>query len=556
MDSTHLESRPAWSRRWTAATLLSVVPVILTAVLGPQSGLETMIILLPWAGMLVAHACFGPAALFTAWREGRRVLFAFLALYLTVFSGVHLAWLAAASDIPEKLETEYVRRYRPADYELQRLAGRGEDGPSLVGKLVAAGADVNRIGPKGWTPLFGAVGGSPRLAIALLEAGANPDIRSESGSAPLHLAVRQGQVEVVAALLAHGGDPDLLDDAGQSALCRVMAQGIEGDLSPDRLSMLRSLLEAGADANGPCRAFSIAVGGRQTSSLRMLLDAGHRNDRVADQVISRALATAARARPRDLEWLTLVLEAGADPNPAMKLAVEHGDEALLALLLEGGADPNSGHYLNRTAGIPERDGLTELLLRHGADPGLGDDEGRSGFVEAARNAHDANVRRFAALGADLNVSWRGEPLLLALHTMIPKRKHIPALLVELGADVNMHGNEGHTPLMRATISSHHALMTVLIEAGANLDSVDAAGRTALHHAAETQFEASRVLAQLLDSGAAIEARDGEGRTPLCLAQAARNEPIAAALEARGAQPQACARPSRSHRIPITRPGKR
>ncbi len=550
MDATQPESQPAWSRRWTAATLLSVVPVILTAVLGPQSGLEAMIILLPWAGMLVAHACFAPAALWTAWREGRHGLFTFLALYLSVFAGVHLAWWAAASDLPEKLETEYLRRYRPADYALQQLRGNAD--PAIVFKLVADGADVNRIGPQGWTPLFGTVGGAPRLAVALLEAGADPNIRSVSGTAPIHLAVRQGQVEVVAALLAHGADPDLLDDSGRSALCRVLSQGGPGELSPDRASMLQSLLEAGADPNGPCRAFPIVVGGRQTGSLRMLLDAGHRIEHPGDQAISSALAAAARAQPRDSEWLMLLLEAGADPNAAMKLAVDRGDEALLRLLLEAGADPNAGPYLNRTAGKAGRDGLTELLLRHGADPRLGDAEGRTALVEAARNAHDANVRRFAAPGADLDASWRGEPLLLALHTMIPKQKHVPALLVELGADVNVHCKEGQTPLMRATLNSHHDLMEVLVQAGAELEAVDAAGRTALHYAAETRFEANRVVALLLESGAAVEARDGEGRTPLCLAQAAGNQPIATALEAVGAQPQTCARPSRSQRVPITR----
>ena len=40
------------------------------------------------------------------------------------------------------------------------------------------------------------------------------------------------------------------------------------------------------------------------------------------------------------------------------------------------------------------------------------------------------------------IRWVGRPP----DTMIPKKKHIPALLVELGADVNVHGKEGATAM--------------------------------------------------------------------------------------------------------------
>jgi len=140
--------------------------------------------------------------------------------------------------------------------------------------------------------------------------------------------------------------------------------------------------------------------------------------------------------------------------------------------------------------------------------------------------------------------------------MIPKRKHIPALLVELGADVNVHGNEGQTPLMRAALNSHHELMEVLIQAGADLEPVDDAGRTAPHHAAATRFEGVQVVTRLLDAGARIEARDAEQRTPLCLAQETRNRSVAATLEARGAEARDCGRAPRTGRVPLSRPERR
>ena len=86
--------------------------------------------------------------------------------------------------------------------------------------------------------------------------------------------------------------------------------------------------------------------------------------------------------------------------------------------------------------------------------------------------------------------------------------------------------------------------------------MDDAGRTTLHHAAETRFEGEQVVARLLDAGAPIEVRDSEGRTALCTAQAVRNRPVVEVLETQGAQPQSCAPPQRSYPTLIRLPKRR
>ncbi len=546
-DSTKRESR-GWALPAAAVTLATVVPVILTALFGPRSGLESMVILIPWALMIAGHAIFGPVTLMLAWGEGRRRLLSGFAFYLAAFTGLHLVWWALANDVPEKLETEYLKRHRPADFALQQLPREHDAGPAQLEELIRAGADVNRPAPDGRTPLFDAANNAPELALALLEAGADPNLTSRSAGAPLHVAVRNEDLALVRALLAHGALPDLPDESGRSALCRLLGQARQGEISPVQLQLLQELLASGADPNEACRAFRLAVRRRLPQALRTLFDAGHRNAHPDDPAIQYALRVETGSRRRDLEWVALLVEAGGDPNPSLRRAAERGDAELLSVLLEGGADPNAGLLLTRTAGTPERDALTELLLRHGADPGLGDEEGRSGLVEAARRAHDANVRRFAAMGVDLDARYRGEPLLIALHSMIPARKHVTALLLELGADPNLHGKQGRTALIQATVNSHHDYLAALIAADADLAAVDGEGRTALHHAAETRFEVEQVLARLLDAGADLEARDGKGRTPLCIAQATGNRKVAEALAARGARPQDCAPKPRNRTI--------
>lgn len=158
------------------------------------------------------------------------------------------------------------------------------------------------------------------------------------------------------------------------------------------------------------------------------------------------------------------------------------------------------------------------------------------FVAAARNGDFQAV--FGGLQADPGLAtavdaWGYTALNWAL-----TRDHgaIARILIEAGADPNSVGEDGGTPLHRACHHDRPELVAALLDHGADLAVANRWGRTPLHVA--VRRNCAGVASLLVARGAPLAAVTKEGWTPLHVARRAGHPAMAALLLAAGADPEA------------------
>ena len=108
-------------------------------------------------------------------------------------------------------------RKGPAGNAVLRAAATGN--VSALKKALAAGADPNAHGKRGWTPLmYAANKGYTLLVPPLLAAGAKPNLRAADGATALFIAALHGHSEIIATLMKAGADPSIKGPKGRTVV--------------------------------------------------------------------------------------------------------------------------------------------------------------------------------------------------------------------------------------------------------------------------------------------------------------------------------------------------
>jgi uncharacterized protein len=384
---------------------------------------------------------------------------------------------------------------------------------SLIGALLAAGADAKRSGPNGETLLMTAARtGIPAAIKALLDAGAAIDAADPNfGQTALMIAARERHPQAVALLLARGANVDARTHVGptpefvppcKGTGCGSEGVGINRGGVPDRgrrdaaiggmtpllyaardglADVARLLIEAGADlelaeANG-IRPLLMSLVNGHLDVARVLLDAGAEPN--ADDVWGRTPLWAT------VEYRNLDMNNNEQDSPTDNGVDRAPYLGFVEYLLEHGADPNA-----RTRELPP----SRRWLYSLNDVSWVDFTGQTPFLRAALSGDTSAMRLLLEYGADPNLpTFAGTTPLMAAagvnwvvaqtYTESPEALlDAVRLCLELGADINAVNSMGLSALLGAVNRGSNDIIRFLAAEGADLDVVDAEGRSAMRWA--------------------------------------------------------------------------
>ena len=390
------------------------------------------------------------------------------------------------------------------------------DNWELGKRLLDLGANASAQNRYGITPLYLAcVNGNAKLVRALLESGADPNTTTSGGETVLMTAARTGDIGAVTSLINAGAEIDAKERNGQTAAMWAAAEG--------HSDVIEALLSAGADFQSPLEKsgytpFFFAVREGRTEVMRMLLKAGGSINAVMKPSKSGGKLP----------------KKGTSP---LLLAAENGHYDLAVELLNAGADTND-----------DRSGYTLLhSLTWIRKPDIGESaEGDPKPRGSGRRNSDQFIRELVERGADVNArlkkgrrAGRGRVSVIGATPFFLASDRADLaymkLLVELGADPLIPNEDGTTPLMVAAgIGSTApeeeagseaeclAAVKYLVSLGADINTVDSNGETAMHGAAYKNIPS--MAEYLHELGADIRiwnTKNALNRTPLLIAEGYR-----------------------------------
>lgn len=194
--------------------------------------------------------------------------------------------------------------------------------------------------------------------------------------------------------------------------------------------------------------------------------------------------------------------------------------------------------LNRTllAAIKHDDAAgVQALARAGADlAALEEHVGRSLLGAAVEKGLMLSALGLLQAGASLRAAKPGsEPALLHIASLASPpdcADEFAELMLAKGADPDEAGPAGERALHACARLGRARLARLLIEAGADVNALDAQGRSPLMIALQCSPDAA-TPALLIDSGARLDLRDRQGRAAADFALARGEQQVAAAIAA-------------------------
>ena len=413
--------------------------------------------------------------------------------------------------------------------------------------------------------------GHKDVVDVLLLGGASPDVRDNHGYSPLHHACLHGHASLLPTLMARA--KEVYSNEGEAERLLSLASGQDNaDVVKCLIDFIPSLL---SDARGPTAVHAACFHG-QCAALKILLEHGFPADapvgpdvdrgaaplHVAsnaghDSVVAVLIQFGARVDVANADGDTplhlacsegrvgaarVLLDNGSanvdtknsDGRTALHAAAEKGFDEIVALLLAWKADVNSRDSEQRTPLYLARSHKeVDILLANNADPNIATCQGRTLLHDACGWGQERIVRSLLLAHVDTEArdSSGQTPLMKACRA----RKNgaaVVTLLLESGANVNAGDGAGVTPVHIACSLGDVELLQLLIQHGGDVDRSDKDGERPLHKACIRGHAA--VAATLLGAGADVSGVDNDGNTALHHAASSLQPDVARVLLEHGA----------------------
>ncbi|HEX7081563.1 MAG TPA: ankyrin repeat domain-containing protein [Gammaproteobacteria bacterium] len=334
----------------------------------------------------------------------------------------------------------------------------------------------------------------PRRGAAAAGLRATRSAAASQGAARIRATAARVRREIFCALLVLASLP-----SGGAFADTLPAPGTAPPLveaaREQRIADALALIESGADVNAAAAngttALHWAAHYGEVELARALLEAGAQADVVND---FGATPIAEAALVGSVPILEILLAAGVDANAAnaegqtpLMVVARAGNLDAAALLLEHGARPNAveswgGQTALMWAAAQRHPEMVAMLLENGADPNMrGKERNWQRRVTAEPRKKDMHDGGFAAL----HYAAR-EGCVACI-----------APLLDAGADIDITDPDRTTPLNLAIYNGHFDFAKALIEAGADVNKWDFAGRTPLYHAVDLHTPPSNARNALL-----------------------------------------------------------
>lgn len=223
----------------------------------------------------------------------------------------------------------------------------------VVEALLAAGVDVNiRSEKQKLTPLISAACcGSSEAVKALLKAKADIDAQSSTGNTALMLAIDRGKIEVALALIEGGANLEIKGQKGWTALHNAASGGDKGYKEVAE-GLIKHHASVDALSETLLTPLHEAAGKSLVDLVRLLVDAGadvNARDKFSNTPLRMCASNAQSFATLETfkQSVQILIDAGADINSGTTInttslhsVVKWGNIDAVKFMLERGADPN------------------------------------------------------------------------------------------------------------------------------------------------------------------------------------------------------------------------